>query len=39
MNTPLFTGMCTALVTPFDQGRIDGKALRRLMSYNNRHRP
>jgi len=31
MNTPLFTGACTALVTPFTQGRIDGSALRRLI--------
>ncbi|MBR1606453.1 MAG: 4-hydroxy-tetrahydrodipicolinate synthase [Clostridia bacterium] len=31
MDTPLFTGVCTALVTPFDQGRVDGSALRRLI--------
>ena len=31
MNTPLFTGACTALVTPFQEGRMDGQALRRLI--------
>ena len=31
MNTPLFTGACTALVTPFLEDRIDGKALRQLI--------
>ena len=28
---PLFTGVCTALVTPFRQGQVDEKALRRLI--------
>lgn len=31
MNPPLFSGVCTALPTPFDQGRVDGPALRRLI--------
>ena len=28
---PLFTGVCTALITPFTQGRVDEDALRRLI--------
>lgn len=31
MKKPLFTGVCTALVTPFRAGRVDEAALRRLV--------
>ena len=31
MHPPLFTGVCTALVTPFDHDQVDFKALRALI--------
>lgn len=31
MISPFFTGVCTALVTPFREGRVDGGALRGLV--------